>query len=73
MGVDVCVAGMCLYVRSGANIAGTKGGGGVRLCGSAAHDQLSHYTHTYTQLPNQPGRRASLTFPSVSGFPHSLI
>lgn len=37
----------------------------VRLCRSAAHDWLSHYTHK--QLPNQPGRGASLTFVSVSG------
>lgn len=28
---------------------------------------------THTQLPNQPGGRANLTFPSVSGLPHSLI
>lgn len=45
-------------------------GDGVRLSGSADHDGLSH---TRTRLPNQPGRRASLTFPSVSGIPHTLI
>lgn len=42
-------------------------GDGVRLCGSAAHDWLSH-----TQLPNQPGRRACLTFPSLSSISHFL-